>query len=169
MASRKIFTAISTIDAPAAEVFRWHEEPGALERLTPPWEPVDVEQRPENLRDGARAVLRVGPGPFKFRWVLEHRDYIEGRQFRDVQISGPFRSWQHTHLFRPNENGTSILEDHIEYILPLGLAGAIFGDWFVRRKLKRLFEYRHRVTKEAMATRKTLPIDISRPKTPVNG
>lgn len=169
MASKQVFTATSTIDAPAEEVFRWHEEPGALERLTPPWEPVEMEQRPKNLRDGARAALRVGMGPFKLRWVLEHRDYIEGRQFRDVQISGPFRLWQHTHSFRPSENGRSMLEDRIEYILPLGWAGAIFGNWFVQRKLRRLFEYRHRITKEAMAARNTPGFDISRPKTPVNG
>jgi len=46
MASKKLFIAKSKIDAPAAEVFRWHEEPDTLERLTPPWEPVELEQRP---------------------------------------------------------------------------------------------------------------------------
>src|ERR1700679_2366211 len=114
MASKKLFIAKSKIDAPAAEVFRWHEEPGALERLTPPWEPVEMEQRPASIRDRARAVLRVGIGPVKLRWVLEHRDYIDGRQFRDVQISGPFRFWRHTHFFRPSEDGRSVLEDRVE-------------------------------------------------------
>ena len=32
----------SRVEAPAEEVFRWHARPGALERLSPPWE------RPEN-------------------------------------------------------------------------------------------------------------------------
>ena len=150
MASKKLFIAKSKIDAPAAEVFRWHEEPGALERLTPPWEPVELEQRPAGIRDGDRGVLRVGLGPFKIRWVLEHRDYVEGRQFRDVQISGPFKRWQHTHSFLPDGDCASFLEDRIEYELPLGAIGAFFGHWFVQRKLQRLFEYRHRITKEAM-------------------
>ncbi|HEY0701531.1 MAG TPA: SRPBCC family protein [Candidatus Acidoferrales bacterium] len=170
MASKQLFTAISKIDAPASEVFRWHEEPGALERLTPPWEPVEIEQRAPGIRDGDRAVLKVGIGPFKIRWALEHRDYIAGRQFRDVQISGPFQSWQHTHLFLPESNDTSVLEDRIEYVLPLGLLGAIFGNWFVQRKLKRLFDYRHRITKEALAARRATPSSTFRdPKTPVNG
>jgi ligand-binding SRPBCC domain-containing protein len=73
-----------------------------------------------------------------------------GRQFRDVQISGPFRSWQHTHTFTPDVSGASIIEDLIEYELPMGWLGVFFGNWFVQRKLKRLFEYRHRVTKEAL-------------------
>ena len=42
MAIKKLFTARSKIDSPAVDVFRWHEEPGALERLTPPWEPVEI-------------------------------------------------------------------------------------------------------------------------------
>lgn len=95
-------------------------------------------------------MLRVGIGLFKIRWVLEHRDYIAGRQFRDVQISGPFRSWVHTHSFTPAGPAASLLEDRIEYTLPLGHIGAFFGNWFVQRKLKRLFDYRHRVTKDAM-------------------
>ena len=156
MASEHVFTAVSTIGAPAEEVFRWHEEPGALERLTPPWEPVEIEQRPAGIRDGDRTVLRVGAGPFKLRWVLEHRDYIAGRQFCDVQLLGPFRFWRHTHLFRPNEDGTSVLQDRIEYALPLGVVGSILGNWFVRRKLRRLFEYRHRITREAMAGRRVV-------------
>jgi uncharacterized protein len=154
MEIKKLFIATSGIDAPAAEVFHWHEEAGALERLTPPWEAVELEQPPPGIRDGDRGVLRVGLGPLKIRWVLEHRDYIEGRQFRDVQISGPFRSWVHTHSFRPDGPHASILEDRIEYTLPMGYLGAFLGNWFVQRKLKRLFDYRHRITKEALGARR---------------
>lgn len=102
MEIKKLIIAISRIDAPAEEVFHWHEQAGALERLTPPWEPVEVEQPPPGIRDGGRGVLRVGLGPFKIRRVLEPRDYIEGQQFRDVQISGPFHIWVHTHSFTPD-------------------------------------------------------------------
>jgi ligand-binding SRPBCC domain-containing protein len=87
------FTAVSSIAAPAEEVFRWHAEPDALTRLTPPWEPVEFLEPAPGIRDGNRGVLRVRVGPFRVRWVFEHRDYVEGRQFRDVQISGPFRRW----------------------------------------------------------------------------
>jgi hypothetical protein len=44
MEIKKLFIATSRIDAPASEVFHWHEQAGALERLTPPWEPVELEQ-----------------------------------------------------------------------------------------------------------------------------
>jgi ligand-binding SRPBCC domain-containing protein len=144
------FVASSSMNAPAERVFAFHEAPGALERLTPAWEPVDLVERPKGIRDGDRGVIRVGPGPFKLRWVIEHRDYVQNRQFRDVQISGPFRSWSHLHLITPNGPNASTLEDRIEFVLPLGAVGNFFGGWFVLRKLRRLFEFRHRITAEAV-------------------
>jgi len=143
------FVARSQIQATAEDVFRWHAEPGALEKLTPPWESVEVEQRAPGIHNGDRGALRVRFGPFRLRWVFEHRDYIEGRQFRDVQLSGPFRRWEHTHLFTPEGPGVCILEDRIDYEFPLGALGIFLAAWFVHPKLKKLFAYRHRVTAEA--------------------
>jgi uncharacterized protein len=150
------FVAQSRIDAPAEEVFRWHAEPAALERLTPPWDPVEMVQRAPGIHNGDRGILRVHLGPFRIRWVFEHRDYIEGRQFRDVQISGPFRRWEHTHRMEPQGASACILTDCIQYELPLGFAGRLLAGWFVHRKLTRLFKYRHQVTAEAMRTRSKL-------------
>jgi len=147
------FVARSRIEASAQEVFLWHAQPGAIDRLTPPWEPLEVEQRAPGIRDGDRGVLRVRAGPFRVRWVFEHCDYIEGRQFRDVQLSGPFRRWDHTHRFIPAGDHACFVEDRIEYVLPFGVLGRVLAGWLVHRKLERLFAYRHRVTAEAMAAR----------------
>ena len=47
--------------------------------------------------------------------------YVEGRQFVDRQVEGPFASWEHTHRFLPGaDDGTSELLDHVEYSLPAG-------------------------------------------------
>ena len=144
------FVAQSRIDASAEDVFRWHAQPNALERLSPPWEPVEILQRAPGIRNGNQGVLRVRMGPFKIRWSFEHRDYIEGRQFRDVQISGPFRRWEHTHKMDPRGPNACILTDTICYELPLGMLGNFLAGWFVQRKLARLFKYRHDVTAEAL-------------------
>ena len=145
-----VFVASSRIEAPAERVFAFHESPGALQRLTPPWEPVEFIERPPNIKDGARAILRVGPWPFRVRWVLEHRGYVAGREFSDVQVSGPFRSWKHTHRMTPLGPSACTLEDRIEYQPPLGALGDLVAGWSMRRKLTRLFEFRHRVTAESI-------------------
>jgi uncharacterized protein (TIGR01777 family) len=128
-------------------VFEWHRRPGALERLTPPWETAEVVSRTGGIeQSGSLITLQVRMGPFRRLWVSEHRDYQEGRQFRDIQVQGPFASWAHTHRFEPIDAGSSILEDQIEYELPLGWVGRLLGRSFVREKLERLFHYRHRTT-----------------------
>jgi len=95
---------------------------------------------------GNRGRSRVAPT--WTRWIVEHRDYVPGRQFRDVQISGPFRRWEHAHRVIDEGGDACILEDEIDYELPLGPAGKLFGGGFVRDKLERLFAYRHAITIE---------------------
>jgi len=60
------------IEVPAEAVYAWHARPGALERLTPPWERVVVEERTGGVEDGARVVLRVNAGPITMRWIALH-------------------------------------------------------------------------------------------------
>jgi uncharacterized protein (TIGR01777 family) len=136
------------IAAPPDVVYRWHAAPGALERLTPPWERVSIEERAGGIEDGARVVLRVGIGPLRIRWTALHRDYVEGKQFRDEQIKGPFAHWIHTHGFQPDGPNACLLEDRVEYALPFGPLGRLLGDRFTRRKLERIFAYRHTIMQD---------------------
>ena len=145
--SARRFLHRSRVAAPAEAVYRWHARPGALERLTPPWERVTVAERTGGIEDGARVLLRVRLGPVSVRWLVEHRDHVAGRQFRDEQLKGPFSRWVHTHRFLSEAPEATLLEDEIEYALPLdALAGAMAGP-FMTRKLGRLFAYRHAVTR----------------------
>lgn len=138
------FSKRTRLAASADEVFAWHARPGALERLTPPWQSIEVEERTGGLKEGARVVLRVGP--LGRRWVAVHRRLVPGREFVDEQVSGPFARWIHTHRFQPEGPDASVLEDHVEYALPCGLLGRIAGGWLVRSEIARLFRYRHAVT-----------------------
>jgi uncharacterized protein len=147
------FVRRSRIPASAEEVFRWHAEPGAFQRLTPPWEPVEVVDEGGGLRDGVLVELRVRVGPIRLAWVSRLSDCQPGRSFRDTQVRGPFAFWQHTHSMEPDGDSACWLEDRIEYALPFGFLGRWFGGFFVRRKLERLFDYRHRVTAEAFGPR----------------
>lgn len=139
----------SEIAAPAAAVFTWHEEPGAFEKLTPPWQHVRIIDRSRpGIAIGTRITIEMRLGPFKQQWVAVHTAYEPGKMFRDEQVSGPFRHWVHTHKMEPRGPDRSLLTDEVAYELPFGLVGKIMGGWLMRRKLKRLFEYRHRVTRE---------------------
>jgi ligand-binding SRPBCC domain-containing protein len=145
----------SQMEASAAEVYAWHALPDALEKLTPPGEPAKIIEKTGGIERGARVVLEVGKWPFRQRWVAVHEDFEVGRYFTDQQVSGPFAYWKHVHTFEPQGPAASILEDRVEYALPFGFLGRRFGGWFVRRKLAKLFKFRHEVTaREVRANKK---------------
>jgi uncharacterized protein len=150
------FEKRSQIAAPARELFDWHARPGALERLSPPWESARLV-RGGGIADGDVAELRVAVGPIEQRWVARHRDFIDGVQFADEQVEGPFASWLHTHRFEPIDADTCTMIDRIEYALPLGALGrAVAGGW-MRRKLERMFDYRHATLASDMARHQAAP------------
>jgi ligand-binding SRPBCC domain-containing protein len=139
----------SVIAAAPEAVFAFHERPDALARLVPPWERVEVLQPPASLQPGTRVVLRMRIGPFPMTWVAEHTLYEKDRLFQDRMVRGPFRRWVHTHRFVPHAAGT-LLRDEVELDLPLlTFAGAPL----VRRRLRKMFEYRHGVTARAVGVR----------------
>ena len=139
----------------AAKAFAWHERPGALDRLTPPWTAMTVEQPPLGLAVGTQVILRMGIGPIRPRWVAEHVVYDPPAEFRDVQRSGPFAQWDHRHLFEDSSDGRSTLTDEVSYRLPLGhLAEAVAGR-IAARQIQRMFAFRHRRTAADLAAHAT--------------
>jgi uncharacterized protein (TIGR01777 family) len=139
------FTVIerrARLPVPADEAYAWHARPGALERLTPPWERVEILERSGGIEDGARTVLRMRTGPFSTRWVAVHRDHVAGRQFADEQVEGPFSYWRHLHRFDAEGPDGSTATDRIEYAPPFGTVGAVAGTWVARPRIERMLRYR---------------------------
>jgi ligand-binding SRPBCC domain-containing protein len=142
----EIFIHRSRIEASAAAVYAWHALPSALEKLTPPGDHVKIIKRTGGIERGARVLMQFGRWPFRMRWVAEHQGFQVGRYFSDYQVSGPFAFWRHTHTFEPAGPSACILEDKVEYALPLGFIGRWVAGKYVRDKIAKLFEYRHAVT-----------------------
>ena len=143
------FEKRTRIHASPQEVFDFHARPDAFTKLIPPWEKMTLIEKTPGLEVGVRTVVEIKMGPLKQRVVAEHTRYEAGRMFQDRQVSGPFAAWQHDHVVEPDGEGGAYLVDHIEYELPLGPIGALFGGWMVRRRLERMFAHRHAVTKAA--------------------
>lgn len=154
----ELFVYRSLMPASAETVYAWHARPDALTRLTPPWENACVVESSGGIEQpGSRVKIQLRIGPLKQTWTAEHTEYQPGRMFRDVMVSGPFRSWQHTHLFVPETESSSWLEDRVEYEFPLGWFGKIVGGGYTRRRLARMFAWRHRVTHEALQQENSSP------------
>ncbi|MFT5527483.1 MAG: hypothetical protein ACI9HK_005465 [Pirellulaceae bacterium] len=131
----------------AADAFAWHEREGAFARLMPPWEQARIRRREGTIRDGDITELEVKIGPFWVAWVAEHRDYVAGHSFVDVQLKGPFAHWEHTHsVLRTDQQQRCIWQDRIEYRVPGGMFGRLVAKSNILNKLRAMFAYRHRRT-----------------------
>ncbi|HMS11051.1 MAG TPA: SRPBCC family protein [Pyrinomonadaceae bacterium] len=142
------FTNESVIKASPERVFAFHELPDAFERLVPPWEDAKIVQKANIAEIGSRAILEQKIfGLIPSRWVAEHTAYDPPRMFEDVQISGPFAKWRHRHIIEPHEEG-AVLRDEIEFEPPMSIIGDLAAPLFILPRIEKMFDYRHRVTKE---------------------
>jgi ligand-binding SRPBCC domain-containing protein len=146
-ASRMRYVKETRINAPPEVVFAFHESPGALQHLIPPWENMQVIESAGSLQLGSKVVLRGRLGLFPIRWVAIHTEFDPPHLFADRQESGPFAWWYHRHHFVDDGQGGTILRDEVEYQAPLGRIGHWLGGGLIRRKLDRMFAYRHETTR----------------------
>ena len=116
-------TYTSIVDAPLDDVFAWHARPGAIVRLTPPWQPMRVVAEATSLRDG-KAVLGLPGG---LRWVAAHQPdgYRPPHRFVDRLTNLPL-PWRHTHEFEAQNDGTTRITDTVDTPVPAALLRATF-------------------------------------------
>lgn len=84
------------------------------------------------------------------RWTTRIRKWDPPYRFVDVQLSGPYQIWHHTHRFESTNGGTR-MTDVVRYRLPLGFIGRTMNLLIVRRDLERIFDYRARRVRELMS------------------
>ncbi len=141
------FEHSSTFQVPIEELFQYHESPTALDRLLPPLDNVVIRKRSDGISSGQCVVLRMKllPG-ISIDWNAEHVDYEPPFRFTDVQRSGPFHAWNHSHIFSSVSESKSQLTDSIEYSISRFKWIESLANSSLQRKLKSMFNYRHFVT-----------------------
>lgn len=76
------------------------------------------------------------------KWVTEITHVKENEYFVDEQRFGPYSLWHHKHFFK-KINGGILMEDIVDYKIPYGLIGQFAHVIFVKKKLEKIFNYRH--------------------------
>lgn len=143
------FTSSIALPYPVEAVFSWHEHPGALDTLLPAFPKVRVVQH-EGIHNGATASLSIQAGPIRLHWEALHRDYIRNHQFRDVQIRGPFRRWEHTHSFEPLGDHACRMTDQVLFELRGGRIMNFLLAPLIGLMLHGMFLRRHRALEHAL-------------------
>jgi ligand-binding SRPBCC domain-containing protein len=125
------------------QAFDFFSDAHNLEAITPDWLRFRiVTPDPIEMRAGTRIDYRLTLHGIPIRWRTRIEAWEPGRRFVDVQLSGPYRTWYHTHEFEPAPGGGSVIRDHVRYSLPLGPLGRIAHAVVVSRDLRRIFDFR---------------------------
>jgi ligand-binding SRPBCC domain-containing protein len=71
--------------------------------------------------------------------------------FRDSQVRGAFRRFDHDHFFS-HERGTTFMKDVFDYESPFGILGRLADSLFLAEYMKQFLMTRNRLIKEAAET-----------------
>ena len=77
----------------------------------------------------------------KLKWVTEITHVIDNKYFVDEQRFGPYSLWHHKHFFNEIKGGI-LMEDVVDYKIPLGWLGQLAHFIFVKNRLKKIFKFR---------------------------
>lgn len=131
------------VKRPRAEVFTFFEDAKNLGRITPPFMGFEIIT-PTPIQMGAGTLIdyRIRLFGIPMRWRTEIELYERGERFVDRQLSGPYRMWRHTHVFRDLPDGATEMIDEVDYDVGFGPFGVLAHRLFVQRTLARIFDYR---------------------------
>ena len=140
-----VFIRSTPVPASPEELFRFHENPHNLRRISPPGLRILEIRAGEGARPGEEFSIAVQQGPLTLRWTGRWETVQSPHLLIDTGVRCPFALWRHHHIFQPHPEG-SLLTDRVEFRLPWYLGGPL-GDVFCRLAVfPRMFAARHAAT-----------------------
>ena len=126
-----------------AEAWNLLKNPANLDLITPEDLKFQIiSPVPREMFNGLIVEYRIKIPWFGERtWVAEIKHIKEMHSFVDEQRLGPYLFWYHYHQVDA-EDGRIKLTDRVFYKVPFSIFGRILHFFFIRRTLKRIFDYR---------------------------
>ena len=135
-------SASQFVARPIDEVFDFFSRPENLGRITPASMGFEFLTDDRAMREGLVIRYRIRPLlGIPLTWTTRITGYEPPFRFTDIQLSGPYRRWEHRHTFEAVPGGT-LVRDEIEYAVPLGAIGDVANAVVVRNELRRIFNHR---------------------------
>lgn len=129
------------------EAWRFFSSPMNLSLITPPELQLKVltKMNETSIYNGMMIDYTVKPiMNIPLKWKTRIGEVKEGKHFMDKQLKGPYKLWEHSHMFQEQDGGV-LMTDIVNYQLPFGLIGRIAHRLFVRSKIVHIFDYRKKI------------------------
>lgn len=127
-----------------SQAWDFFSSPANLSRITPPEMDFKILSKiPENgIYEGLQIDYIVKPLlRIPLKWKTEIGKTEINHFFADTQLKGPYKKWEHTHIFLEHPEGV-LMKDIVVYQLPFGFIGKLAHRIFVKKKIESIFEYR---------------------------
>ena len=122
--------------------WNFFSNPKNLFKITPQHMNFDILTDFNKMYEGQIIKYKVSPFPFfRVGWTTKITYVEKPFSFTDKQISGPFKLWEHQHIFEVKDKKL-YAHDIVKYKLPLGFIGRFFAGFIVKRQLETIFNYR---------------------------
>jgi ligand-binding SRPBCC domain-containing protein len=154
MSNFSIFERSVLLDAPASEVYAFHEDPRNITKISPPSLKVERVECSVPAVAGEEFRLRVSQFGLPLEWVGIWEEAVPDSRLVDGARKSPFRHWRHHHLFRSEGSGT-VMTDRVEYALPFGVLGRLLDATVMKVVFTAMFLGRHKATRKFFSKGKT--------------
>ena len=129
------------------EAWSFFSNPANLKEITPAHMGfvVTSKHHGEKMYPGQiiRYIVRPVMG-IPLKWCTEITHVADKKYFVDEQRFGPYTFWHHQHHFTAVEGGV-LMEDILNYKVPLGFLGNIVDALFIKNEVKGIFDYRKKI------------------------
>jgi len=132
------------IPASTHQVWDFFSSEKNLEKLTPAFLKFRVDSMSTaSIEENSLISYRLKIHGLPVKWRSKIINYDPENSFQDIQLSGPYRTWNHTHRFMELGEGT-LIQDFVKYKIPLGAIGGLFANTFVKNDIEKIFQYRRK-------------------------
>lgn len=131
--------ATQLLPYPQDQVFEFFADAFKLQALTPTWLHFSVVTPPPiRIATGTLIDYRLKFHGLPLRWQSRISVWEPPWHFIDEQTQGPYRRWQHQHVFEQTDGGT-LCRDTVDYQV---YGGVLINTLFVRPDLFKIFAFR---------------------------
>ena len=134
---------IQRIPTDLKSAWSFFSDPANLQAITPPDLGFRILSDPHTeIYPGQIIEYQVRPVlGIPIYWMTEITHVQDRVYFVDEQRFGPYQLWQHQHYFRIIDGGVQ-MTDIVHYRIPLGFLGNMANRVFVKKQLRKIFEFR---------------------------